>query len=324
MEPASPSPPLEPPAIELYEDLLRARPTTQEGLTARSGHDPADVERAVTRLLELGLLERGDGGTLSVPPPRSSVDGTAQRMEDSADWLRRRAATWQRLWREHGDTAPYIDVLTDEREMDMVDTGLVENVRREVRGLQVGPVEPRARRRQPPRMHPAFRGAIDRGVAFRVVYGVSVVSDPRALSLVQESIALGEQARVFPEVPLRLTLCDDTYAVVTVPGRGEEVRHKVVVRASGLLDSLTDLFECFWRMGVPLDPHGRSSDGQLADDESRRLLAYLGAGLTDATIAHDLGVSERTVGRRVAALQERVGVRTRFQLAAQASRRGWI
>ncbi len=324
MEPVTPTPPLAPVALELYERLLRTRTATLDGLAAGTAHDLPEVRRAVAQLIDLELVERSGQGSLSTLPPRASVDGAVQRLEDSAEWLRRRATDWQRLWHEHGDTAPYVEVLTDEREMDTVDRGLVDNVRREVRGLQVGPVVPRGDQEPPPQMHPAFHAAVERGVAFRVVYGVSVVSDPRALTLVQQSIALGEQARVFPEVPLRLTLCDDTYAVMTVPGRGDEVRHKVVVRPSGLLDALIDLFECFWRMSVPLEPHGRAADGELADDASRRLLAYLGAGLTDATIAHELGVSERTVGRRVAALQERVGVRTRFQLAAQASRRGWI
>ncbi|KGN31699.1 hypothetical protein N802_03310 [Knoellia sinensis KCTC 19936] len=41
-------------------------------------------------------------------------------------------------------------------------------------------------------------------------------------------------------------------------------------------------------------------------------------------MARELGVSERTVGRRVARLEERLGARSRFQLAAQAYRRGWL
>lgn len=313
--------PLDAPAVDLYERILRAGPATTTP-AGGAGPDAAEVDRHVDQLVSLGLVERTDEGGLRALPPRASVDSVVQRMEDSAEWLRRHAGDWHRLWREQGETTPYIDVLTDEREMDAVDVGLVENVRHQVRGLQVGPVGGRQRRE--PEIHPAFERVIGRGVAFRVVYGVSVISDPDALALVHESIALGEQARVFPEVPLRLTLCDDTYAVMTVPGRSEEERHKVVVRASGLLDTLIDLFECFWRMSVPLVPHGSAGDSAVADDASRRLLAYLGAGLTDASIARELGVSERTVGRRVARLQDTVGARTRFQLAAQASRRGWI
>lgn len=254
--------PLDAPAVDLYERILRAGPATTTP-AGGAGPDAAEVDRHVDQLVSLGLVERTDEGGLRALPPRASVDSVVQRMEDSAEWLRRHAGDWHRLWREQGETTPYIDVLTDEREMDAVDVGLVENVRHQVRGLQVGPVGGRQRRE--PEIHPAFERVIGRGVAFRVVYGVSVISDPDALALVHESIALGEQARVFPEVPLRLTLCDDTYAVMTVPGRSEEERHKVVVRASGLLDTLIDLFECFWRMSVPLVPHGSAGDSAVAD-----------------------------------------------------------
>lgn len=59
-----------------------------------------------------------------------------------------------------------------------------------------------------------------------------------------------------------------------------------------------------------------------ADD--RRLLTLLSAGLTDHAIARDLGVSERTVRRRITRLQAVLGGRTRFQLGVQAARRGWL
>lgn len=326
MRPEPPSRPLGSLAVELYEHLLAAGATTAEELARGTGHDAVAVGRAVDQLVGLGLLDLRADGDLSVPPPRASIDGAVQRMEDSAEWLRRRAVDWHRLWREQGDTDPYIDVLTDPADIEAVDTGLVESARHEVRGLQVGPIRPMGASVPDPQpeLHPAFKDVISRGVGFRVVYGAAVVSDPRALALVQESIGLGEQVRVLPEVPLRLTICDDTYAVITVAGRGEETRHKIVVRPSGFLDALIALFESYWRMSVPLAPRGPADVGDLADDESRQLLAYLAAGLTDASIARELGVSERTVGRRVARLQDRVGARSRFQLATQAARRGWI
>ncbi|MFE3902834.1 helix-turn-helix transcriptional regulator [Streptomyces sp. NPDC059153] len=56
----------------------------------------------------------------------------------------------------------------------------------------------------------------------------------------------------------------------------------------------------------------------------RQLLSYLSAGLTDESIARELGVSYRTVTRRIARLQEMLGARTRFQLGVQAGRRGWL
>jgi hypothetical protein len=41
-------------------------------------------------------------------------------------------------------------------------------------------------------------------------------------------------------------------------------------------------------------------------------------------IARELRLSERTYQRRVRGLMERVNAQTRFQLARQAARRGWL
>ncbi len=57
---------------------------------------------------------------------------------------------------------------------------------------------------------------------------------------------------------------------------------------------------------------------------ARRLVTLMAAGLTDESIARELGVSERTVARRIARLQHDLGVHSRFQLGVQASRRGLL
>ena len=85
------------------------------------------------------------------------------------------------------------------------------------------------------------------------------------------------------------------------------------------------LFDQEWRVGVPLV---LTADGpgvtRGEEDLDGRLLGLLLAGLTDQATAHQLGVSLRTVQRRVRVLMELAGVETRMQLGYQAARRGWI
>ena len=66
-------------------------------------------------------------------------------------------------------------------------------------------------------------------------------------------------------------------------------------------------------------PHS-SYEAALGD----RMLAMLAAGLKDEAIARYLGVSLRTVRRRVATLMEELGAHTRFQLGSAAERRGLL
>ncbi|MDQ2757215.1 MAG: LuxR C-terminal-related transcriptional regulator [Actinomycetota bacterium] len=50
----------------------------------------------------------------------------------------------------------------------------------------------------------------------------------------------------------------------------------------------------------------------------------MSAGVADASIARQTGVSQRTVERRIRSLMERLGAGTRFQAGVQAVRRGWL
>ncbi|QQQ73954.1 hypothetical protein IOD16_22245 [Saccharothrix sp. 6-C] len=59
-------------------------------------------------------------------------------------------------------------------------------------------------------------------------------------------------------------------------------------------------------------------------DETRRLLLLMRTGAIDEAIARELGVSLRTLHRRITRLQNLLGVRSRFQLGVIACERGWV
>ena len=92
----------------------------------------------------------------------------------------------------------------------------------------------------------------------------------------------------------------------------------VAIRAPLLVQSFIAVFDEAWRAGLPV-PHvvrtSRTSD---------RLLAMLASGLKDEAIARYLGVSLRTVRRRVAGLMDELSGHTRFQLGSAAERRGLL
>ncbi|XVS61524.1 hypothetical protein ACQPYE_24875 [Actinosynnema sp. CA-299493] len=59
-------------------------------------------------------------------------------------------------------------------------------------------------------------------------------------------------------------------------------------------------------------------------DSTRRLLLLMRTGAIDEAIARELGVSLRTLHRRITRLQNLLGVRSRFQLGVIACERGWV
>lgn len=155
----------------------------------------------------------------------------------------------------------------------------------------------------------------------------------------------GEQARIHAGLPMKLGISDDRLAIIPLLRAGDDVlTASYLIHPSPLLDALIALFEALWDRSVPVRLHGAGgaagpgglaqaagSDGaggpapdrDLPPDEER-LLILLAAGATDRSAARALGWSERTVQRHITRLTHRLGVRTRFQVAMEATRRGWI
>ena len=114
--------------------------------------------------------------------------------------------------------------------------------------------------------------------------------------------------RVLAEVPSRLAIMG-TSAVLVPELFGQDAGRRLVVRQPALIAALTLLFEALWEraMAVPgLDGTARADD---RTSDRRLLLDQLAAGAKDEQIARTLGLSLRTVRRRVADLLDELGRR---------------
>lgn len=167
-----------------------------------------------------------------------------------------------------------------------------------------------------------------RGVSCRVVVAREVLERPGGVAGLAEALRGSGRVRVADRVPTRLAVADRSQAMVPLTGREAEPA-ALVVRAGGLLEALTGLFEAVWREAVPL--RLGVADGAAAeepepgpDTTDLEVLSLLLAGMTDASVAKQLGLGLRTVQRRVRGLMELAGVSTRLQLGWQACERGWI
>ncbi len=127
----------------------------------------------------------------------------------------------------------------------------------------------------------------------------------------------GEEVRVIDAMPTRLFVISPTHAVLPEPlGYADEPR--LLVRQGALVHALTLLFELYWERSVGIPSL------EVRVDERAFLLRQLASGAKDEQIARTLGLSLRTVRRRVADLMIELGVDTRFQAGAEAVRRGWL
>lgn len=166
---------------------------------------------------------------------------------------------------------------------------------------------------------------IGAGVRYRGIVDAGFLSVPGATGRVRDDIKAGEEVRVFPHLPFKMVFAD--HRIALIPLNLEQIESpSLLIRSSALLDALYALFEMLWERATPIsptrtglkEPVGASSK---TSAESGDLTALLAAGLNDKTIAGELGLSMRTLTRRVLDLMQSLDARTRFQAGWQAALR---
>jgi DNA-binding CsgD family transcriptional regulator len=157
------------------------------------------------------------------------------------------------------------------------------------------------------------RDLLSRGVRVRTVYDQSAV-EAVGLHHLREAGTLGERSRLVGRLRIRLFLVDDRLALLPLKAGVHPHDGMLLVHPSALLDALSEMFELVWERAVPLElESGADTDGGAGDADESALLGLLAAGLTDGAIARQLGLSIRTVERRISKIMTRLQARTRFQ-----------
>ncbi|WP_230689209.1 helix-turn-helix domain-containing protein [Catellatospora paridis] len=169
--------------------------------------------------------------------------------------------------------------------------------------------------------------ALARGVVSRAVYEREPLLAPGVLDNVAEGIRRGQLARATQSLPVRMLIADRTTAVLSLirePGDAAGPR-AAVINNGELLHALVDLFDGHWETAVPIRVTGGGTDHPEGPAEAELyVLSLVVGGVPDKAIASQLGVSRRTVQRRLDRLMALAGVDTRAGLAYHAARRGWL
>ncbi|MGW4233936.1 helix-turn-helix domain-containing protein [Streptomyces sp. NPDC004980] len=174
------------------------------------------------------------------------------------------------------------------------------------------------------------RSALDRGVGFRVVAAKDYLDSHEVVRDVRAAVMAGLELRLVDTLPLKMVVSDRERAMVPLDmtdSGGEP--SAIVVHPSGLLTALVHLFEKEWAQARPMFTttmrvREAPATDQQPTEEELEVLALLLVGISDRRAASQLGLSIRTVERRVRHLMDLAGVESRLQLGWHASRAGWL
>ncbi len=309
----------------LYFQLVPVSGHTVIGVARLVQAPPGQLLRDLAPLQERGLVELNDD-RLFVPPLAEALSELvlreSRRASSSADMLRKLAGAVPHL--VASATRPDANDLTGVRPLDgELSSGgdpleLLQLMLRTSRGDMLWLRPDAWAMPRESRVSVLLAEAIATGRRSRAIYPA------RALTEAPEALAtrarLGERVRIMSEVPTRMFILGDAHAVLPEPlGFTDDPR--VHVRQRSVVAALTLWFELLWSRAASV-PELEAGGGR--PDERQFLLEQLMAGATDEIIARKLGISLRTVRRRVAELMSDLGVDTRFQAGVEAVRRGWL
>lgn len=309
-------------AEAVYRALLRNPGLGTGQLAGHVGCAPAEVTEALAALTAVGLVAREGRRPVAASPAvalgtmldrelaglegrRAQLDTLRAKLTSfTADHLLGQSRSWS--------TVPFEILSADESQAAM------EDLQRSTSGevLSCHAVRDMIATEN---YLDVVRRDLAAGRSMRAVYPTSVVDEARGLAYVREWSAAGEQVRLLPFHPREIDVFGDELALVSLEWQGITDGSMILVRTPSLVALVRELFERYWDRALPLRRAvGAPEDGQ------REILELLMLGAKDESIARQLGVSLRTVRRRVADLLDDLGVASRFQAGVEAARRGMI
>lgn len=311
----------------IYRMLLPRNGTTAAEVSKRLHMPPRNTQRCLAALERKGLITHSPEQVRRyfAAPPDIAVEALMARRQSEA----RAAITELRESAKIADGARHaeeriVEILSREAAVQLF-LQVMQSAEREILCLE---------------RLPGLVSAYDRpddvqlqrlakGVRFRTITDSSLLNVPGTLNRLRIATRAGEQYRIFPSLPFKLVVTDHRIGIIPL-NLARPDGPVLVVRSSSLLDALCEMFEMLWRAAVPFSLDGAGVRRELhpakhATGYTDALLPLLASGVNDKTIEHELGISHRTLARRIVELMKRLGATTRFQagwFAAQAARDG--
>lgn len=319
----------------VYRHFL-SHPGATVGQAARATNlSEAQVTATRNRLIACDLLRREQSGDIRVTPAGPAL--IAERLRDAldAEHARRRhevskfQAEMTHLINEHllapsRSSRPQVDRIVNIDYAVMRMAELLCSARAEV--VCVKPGDERRGSSERDLIMPAELKAAERGVDVRAIYPPTQLLSPGVRRLIDHHIRAGVVVRTAATPATTLTIIDRCVAVV-IDHRNVEIPPTLVVREAVLVYALHQLFESCWAHAS--DATSFLSDGAAkcigeVSAEERMVLQLLGDGLKDESVAKRLGISVRSVRRKISHLLRRLQADSRFQAGVLAAQRGWI
>jgi DNA-binding CsgD family transcriptional regulator len=317
--------------VALYRAVLRNLGRPLSHIAAGMERTPEELDKAVARLTEMGLL-RVEGDALQAVSPmlaEATVLGAedlelgARRasLEQRRDSIRRLVPDWNDALSSTVQD-PAVDVITDQAAIGNVLMHYADRCERELLSVAPGRL-PAARIDGRTRVANLY--SLRRGIKTRAIYQHAAMRDRATASYLYELAGHGAQIRIATSVPGRMLIVDRDTALLPIP-TSDPSRHSIaIVREPNVIAWVVAHFEQLWADASPLEDVISTKQDETEIDQTRAaILRLMAEGEKDEAISRRLSISVRTCRRHIAEYMLQVGATSRFQAGVIAARAGHI
>ncbi len=310
---------------QVYLTLLSQPAPDRESLVA-AGIEESTIALASVALIGRGLLIVAEDGSWDVPSPDMALDAWASDTERRARSWRASANELQQIYfsaRQHvvESTVRELSSLADIASATATITAAAQA---EILCLRADSRRTRQLLLDPYNSHrEIFRNARGEVIDIRAVYDPAVLDTAGALDALRERVIGGEDIRISGPLHFSAIIVDEQAAVIEFTNQDPSGSGALLIRSRSFVQALVSFTEATWQVGVPLTPEDTPSSSAAATRDAI-ILRLLASGASDSTITRRLGISQRTVERRVRHLMDSLGAETRFQAGVEAARQGLV
>ncbi|WP_227870198.1 MULTISPECIES: LuxR C-terminal-related transcriptional regulator [Streptomyces] len=315
-------------ATQVYRGRVIHPTDSVEHLAKRLAITPGQVTEAESKLSALGLIRTSPGGGWVAISPESAADELLGPAEQ--DILQKRIAMAATRARLHALTGDYLEArsMRSTRSNIEIIQGL-HNIRAVIDDLARTSTQSIDVFIPGNLTEAGIRAAerldletLARGVLLRTMLQHSARKKPGAAQYAATITAAGAQVRSITSLPSRLLIYDRNCAVLPLDPE-VTARGVALVRDTAVLSFVQRLFDHYWARALVFS-EAEPDSGPAPTGVDREVLLLMASGKKNETIAHQLGMSVRSVSRIVSALLERLDADSRFQAGVRAAQNGWL
>ena len=301
-----------------YTALLSHRLATTEDIASLLSLSPRKAQRLLDSIESKGLASHSPERPRRyiAASPELAIEALASQRQADIERARSTIPVLKKQISSSPDTQEseqLVELITSRAALGQIVVQMLQTVQSEIVGFQ----------RAPTLQIQGFPYEMPPDLRIRTISDAGYLAVPGALNSLRLDIEKGEEARVFPTLPVKMMIVDRRVGLIplNVEDQGGPV---MLVRSSSLLDALYALFELTWERSTPIvftqtgELKTGTPDSRLSE-AAEQVIPLLAAGLNDKAIAYEAGMSTTTLNRRIGELMKSFGTRTRFQLGWRAA-----